>query len=308
MKLRDLSADSIVRRLKTTGLRLRTGPVVTHVRSVIPAVAQGLLLHYAEHPVEDDDGFADFHVGVVRPSGPRRWFKTQVQFDFDGVLPFKPLPGDQGFPMLEWGMNWCFANHCHQYLTIHAAVVERCGRAMILPAPPGSGKSTLCAGLVSRGWRLLSDELTVIDPSSACIVPVPRPVSLKNASIEVIRRFAPDAVLGPVVHETTKGSVAHMRPPAESVRNADVLAAPGWVVLPKFVPGAPTRLEPLPKARALMRLISNAFNFNMHGAQGFELLADIVDRCDCFEFSYSQLDDAVCLFTELSEARELPCR
>jgi predicted ATPase len=31
---------------------------------------------------------------------------------------------------------------------------------VILPAPPGSGKSTLCAALVTRGWRLLSDELT----------------------------------------------------------------------------------------------------------------------------------------------------
>ena len=36
-------------------------------------------------------------------------------------------------------------------------------RAVILPAPPGSGKSTLCAALVNRGWRLLSDELTLVD-------------------------------------------------------------------------------------------------------------------------------------------------
>jgi predicted ATPase len=33
-------------------------------------------------------------------------------------------------------------------------VVERDGHALILPAMPGSGKSTLTAALVQRGWRL----------------------------------------------------------------------------------------------------------------------------------------------------------
>ena len=53
--------------------------------------------------------------------------------------------------------------HAHQYLIIHAAVVEKNGLAAILPAPPGSGKGTLTAGSVLSGWRLLSDELTLID-------------------------------------------------------------------------------------------------------------------------------------------------
>jgi hypothetical protein len=43
-------------------------------------------------------------------------------------------------------------------------VLERGGRALLLPAPSGSGKSTLCAGLAFNGWRLLSDELALLDP------------------------------------------------------------------------------------------------------------------------------------------------
>jgi HprK-related kinase A len=302
LKVADLSAATLRRALQTNGLALRTGPVVTRLRSRVEEVEAGVQLHYAEHPVEADDAFCDFHVSIVRPRGLRRWIHPQVMFRFDHEMPFAPLPGNQGFPMLEWGLNWCFTQHCHQYLTLHAAAVERGGRAMILPAPPGSGKSTLCAGLVFRGWRLLSDELAVIEPASGRIVAVPRPVSLKNASIDVIRSFAPDARFGPVVSETAKGHVAHCAPPVDAVHRARETATPAWVVLPRYVADAPTELKPMPKARALMQLIENAFNVNVHARRGFEVLADVVDRSECFEFSYSRLDEATALFSRLADA------
>jgi HprK-related kinase A len=158
---------------------------------------------------------------------------------------------------LEWGLNWCVSSHCHQYLIIHAASVERNGAALILPGPPGSGKSTLCAGLVTRGWRLLSDELTLLEFPTGNIVPLPRPVSLKNASIDAIRRFAPNAKLGPPVHDTVKGSVAHMKPPTESVHRATEVARPRWIVLPRYEHGAAVQLTALSKARAFMHLADN---------------------------------------------------
>lgn len=291
VKLGDLSSSQLRSRLAGPGLSLRTGPVVSRIRTRLPRVVDGIALHYAAHPVEDAEGFADFHVAVRRPGGLRSWIRPQVVFHFDESVPFAPLPGDQGFPMLEWGLNWCISNHCHQYLTLHAAVVERGGRALILPAPPGSGKSTLTAGLVHRGWRLLSDELTVIDPARLEIVPVPRPVSLKNASIDVIRRFAPEAAFGPVVQDTVKGAVAHFRPPRSAVDRADERALPAWVVLPRWQAGAQTSLRPLSRARGLMQLIENAFNYNVHGAAGFETMAALVDRCDAFELEYSDLED-----------------
>jgi HprK-related kinase A len=298
----DFSLPQLRQRLAGPGLNLRTGPVVTRIHTTLKAVVEGLALHYAEHPVEDYRAFADFDVRVRQPRGLRRWYRPQVYFEIDGASPFKPLAAMQAFAMTEWGLNWCVSSHCHQYLTIHAAVVERGGRALVLPAPPGSGKSTLCAGLVSRGWRLLSDELTLIDPDSGRLVPIPRPVSLKNASIEVIRRFSQEAVLGPVVRETTKGDVAHMRPPADSVRRAAETAAPGWVVLPRYVPGAEANLTRLSKARAMMQLADNSFNYSLHGRRGFEVLAGVIDASDCYEFTYSRLHDADAVFRRLSEA------
>jgi len=268
--------------------------VVTSIRSTLPEIARGIALLYAEHPVEADEAFADFQVRIARPRGLRRWVRPQVQFQFDGTPPFHPLPGDQAFPILEWGLNWCVSAHCHQYLIVHAAAVERAGQALLLPAPPGSGKSTLCAALVHRGWRLLSDELALLDPATHAIVPLARPVSLKNASIELIRRFAPEAVLGETVHDTLKGSVAHMKPPQDAVRRSLEPAAPRWIVMPRYeARAAAARLTPLARGQAFMQLADSAFNYHLHGRAGFELLADVVEGCECFELAYANLEEAL---------------
>ncbi len=299
MNVSDLAAGELAARLAGDGLRLRTGPVVSRIRSPLPRVVDGIGLHYAHHRIEADDAFADFHVGVERPRGLRRWMKPQVVFSFDGMVPFTPLPGDQEFPMLEWGLNWCVSSHCHQFLILHAAVLERGGRALLMPAPSGSGKSTLCAGLALRGWRLLSDELALIDIASGLVQPLPRPISLKNASIELIRGFAPEASFSPTVRDTVKGSVAHVRPPADSVRRGDEAALPAWVVLPRYEASAAPSLQPIGRAEAFMQLAENGFNYHLHGRTGFEALARLVDGCASFRFSYSRLDDAVRLFAQL---------
>lgn len=281
------------------GLHLRMGPYVARIRTPLPAVGEAVLALYRHHALADPSGFVDFDVAVRRPSTLRSAWRPQVAFEFEGEQPFNPLPGDQGFPMLEWGLNWCVYGQCHQHLTLHAAVLERNGRALLLPAPSGSGKSTLCAALAFSGWRLLSDELALIEPAAGELLPLPRPVSLKNASIDVIRRFAPQVEFGSVVEETVKGIVAHFAPPAAAVQASEQRAAPGWVVFPRYVAGAPARLAPIERARSFMRLVENAFNYDIFGAEGFELLASVVDRSRCHEFEYGDLGEAVALFDRL---------
>jgi hypothetical protein len=299
-----LSSRELARRLRGPGLRIRTGPMVVEVRSGEPAVLAGIATLYADFEVVDADRFADLHVSVRRPRNPRRWLRPQVRFLFDGVAPFDPLPASQAYALFEWGLNWSCSNHLHQYLILHAAVLERDGRALVLPAPPGAGKSTLCAALAQRGWRLLSDEMAIFRVADMALLPNPRPVSLKNASIGVIAAFAPDAVFSAVVHDTQKGDVAYLRPPADSVARAACPARARWVVAPRYVAGAPAALEPLSRARGLLLLIESAFNANAHGQAGFERLGDVARDCDFMEFTYGDLGQAMRAFERLAAPGE----
>ncbi|KQQ87055.1 HprK-related kinase A [Massilia sp. Leaf139] len=298
-----LGQEAVAARLRGAGLRLQTGPFVACIHSSLPALAVALERMYGAYPLMDADTPADFDVLLRSPRGLRRLIKPQVYFHYDGLAPFQPLPLDQTYPMFEWAMNWCISNHAHSWLVIHAAVVEREGAAVILPAPAGSGKSTLCAALVARGWRLLSDELTLIRVDDGRIDPVPRPVSLKNASIDVIRAWAPGMHLSPPVTDTLKGTVAHLRAPDASVARAHEPARPAWIVFPKWRAGAPAELAPVPQARAHLRLAENAFNYSLLGAAGFTTAARTIEQTRTFDFSYGTLDDAMDVFEQLLAGR-----
>ena len=305
MKIADLTPAALADRLRAPGITLQTADFSVHLQTDIDCVSEGIGLLYQDYPLADNSDFADFHVSLKRAGGIRRWIRPQVQFLYDGKSTFKPLPLDQAFPMLEWGLNWCVSSHANGYLIIHAAVIERNGFAAILPAPPGSGKSTLCAALIQRGWRLLSDELALIRPADGRLVPLPRPVSLKNASIDIMRAFASDAVFSRKVSDTMKGTVAHMKPAAEHVLRANQTAQPAWIVFPKYEAGAAATLTPVSRASAFMRVADNAFNYSLLGVTGFDCLANVVEQSHCYDFCYSSLDDAIATFAAL-EAPQSP--
>lgn len=301
LRLADLSAAEVSGRLQADGLALKTGPFTFRLSSPIPSVVEGLRLLYPFNALASESDYVDFDVTIDWGKGLRRWWNPQARFVFDGDTPFQPLPADHAYPLLEWAMNWCISSHAHDGLLLHAAVLERQGLAAILPAPPGSGKSTLCAGLASRDWRLMSDELTMISLADGLITALARPVSLKNQSIEVIRRFAPQGVLNRISHGTVKGSVSHLRAPEDHVRRVNERARPRWIVFPRYVAGAPPSMRLRGKADSMLELGRNAFNFMVLGKLGFDALGDLVAGCDCYDFEYSNLNDAIAAFDVLLE-------
>jgi len=299
VKVASLTSSELAARLSRVGLCFSIGDFDICLKSPLKSLADAVLFFYGDYELCEDGKFIDFRVEVAPPGVIRHWFRPQVNFSFDGLKPFKPLPQVQAFAMFEWGLNWVIANNAHQFLVIHAAVVERHGRALVFPGSPGSGKSTLCAALVTRGWRLLSDEMALVSLANGLVTPFPRPVSLKNASIDIIRSYASDAVIGDVIHNTAKGTVAHMRAPSSSVEACGRQAVTAAVIFPRWQANSASSLIELSKGQTLMKVAENSFNYNVLGVSGFKALADMIECSKCFSYSYELLDDAVTAMEEL---------
>lgn len=302
MKLEQLAPGDFRTRLRQGDLVVQAGVFRYRLHSPIPLIEEGLRQLYGGYPCLDPDAWADFSLRLDHGRGVHRWWHRQVRFSSDGERPFEPLPQSHAFAQMEWAMNWCVSMRAHQYLMLHAAVLERGGRALVMPAPPGSGKSTLCAALTHSDWRLLSDELCLLDLAQGRIHPAARPVSLKNNSLDVIRRYAPQAVFGAVTRGTTKGDVVHMRVPQAHLERMKEPAQPRLVVFPKYAAGEPTQLQPMGKAPAMIELGKNSFNYLVLGLQGFEALGTMLEGCDCYELRYSDLHDAIPRLTALIDS------
>ena len=269
---------------------LRIPPFNVRVQSSHAAVEQHLARFYGDFTPPSSNTFIDFRIRILHGAGLRRFWRPQARFLVDDQNPFIPLPANQAAPMLEWGLNWTIASRALGYLVLHAAVLARGDDAIILPGFPGAGKSTLCASLCHLAdWRLFSDELAILDPDSGQLIPNPRPINLKNRSIDIVGAF-PGARLGPRYHDTRKGIVAHAAAPASSIAQAECPGRPRWLVFPRYQAGASTTIEPMTRAEAFTLIQEQSFNRERMGDVGFRSLCDMLSQVDCYRIDYGSTD------------------
>lgn len=272
---------------------LRIPPVTLRIRSPFSSVRRHLARHYPTYQGVKPDGFVDFDIEIKNAAGLRRFVSPQARFIVDGEEPFLPLPGDQAAPLFEWGLNWCLASRPLGLLTIHAAVLARNDQAILLPGFPGAGKSTLCAALTFLGgWRLLSDELALIEPDSSTLLPNPRPISLKNQSIEIVRGFS-GAVLGEAYLDTRKGTVCHAAAPLASVAQGETPARCRWVVFPKFLAEGGSSVTEISRSEAFSLIAQQSFNKERMGERGFAGLCNLLAGARCFQIGYRSTSESL---------------
>ncbi|MBL8698831.1 MAG: HprK-related kinase A [Alphaproteobacteria bacterium] len=299
MKLGDLSPAEAAARLAGGGCSLRFGPFVLRAQTNDGDVAAFAHHIYANHEVVDDE-FADATITVHSSWDPTRPWHRKARMYLDGAPFTTSMSAHLGGPMLEWGLNWVIASRAHAYLQIHAGAVERNGRAVILPATSGSGKSTLCANLISAGWRLFSDEFAVIAPETGEVVPMPRGVSLKNASIAVAQRRHPAEEFSLTFRNTPKGDISILRAPRSAIERAAERRPPGAVVFPKWTAGAELAVTPVPRAQALTRLVHNSINYTALGELGFQTMVRLVESVPIHDLVYSDTSPVLDWFERLA--------
>lgn len=293
MRVAELRPAALAAQLAGPGLPVRMGPFWVRVRTRLAPATAGLAALYGGAEVEPARELVDFEVELAGGRTLRRFVRPQARFLAECEEPFQPQPVERAPLLLEWGVNWCIANFAARYLMVHAAAVARGQDALVLPAHSGAGKSTLAAALAHRGWRLLTDELTLIDLDDGAIVPLCRPINLKEGAVAALRRLVPALAPGLDFPATSKGRVHLLPPPAASLEAIGRRARLRWLVHPLFVPGLAARLGPSPRAHSLLALSRHAFNYGLHGRRGFATLCDMVAAADCRTLRFGDLTAAL---------------
>jgi HprK-related kinase A len=252
---------------------VRIGPVSFRIGSDWSSPVAALEALYAGYP--SDVGIPDFTVRLEAARPWRRLIRPSARIGGDHMLPEAlPLPLAQGLLAAEMGMNLQVALGERRFLLLHAASVERDGRALILTGESGSGKSTLSALLMHAGWRFMGDEFVLIDPATGRLHPFPRAVSLKNESIAALTAMVGADQFGPLLVGTPKGDIRHLRPDPHAIATMDQPARPAMVVFPRFG-FAPDVREVLP-GETFVRLTQASTNYTALGERGFDALTRLV--------------------------------
>lgn len=275
---------------------MRVGPITFRIGAEWRRPVDELRTLYRDYP--HDGGIPDFTVRLVAGRPWRRWIRPAVMIAGDYAIPdAAPLPLAQGLLAAEMGMNLQMALGQRRFLLLHAAAVERDGRAIVLTGESGAGKSTLAALLQGRGWRLMADEFVLLDPQTGMVHPFPRPVSLKNRAIDVVASALPDARWGPLMRETPKGTIRHLVPAPDALAAAERPARPVLLLFPSF--GRPPEQRPVGAGEAFVRLTQASTNYVVLGERGFAALTRFVSDVTRAAIDYPDADSAAAMIEAL---------
>ena len=177
---------------------------------------------------------------------------------------------------------------------VHAAVVQRDGRAFLLAAPSGSGKSTLCWALLHHGFRLMSDELAPVDPETLRIKPFPLAVTLKSRPPQCCP--LPASTLD--THRSHYISIDAL-PSAAATESAPI----GAILFVDYaaIHSAPA-LRRLSAAEAASRLYPNVLNALAHQSMGLDAVIRMTGSVPCWYLASAALEETAKEVTGLLSA------
>jgi len=143
------------------------------------AVARYLHNAYRRLRCEEGDGAVDDAFIITRAAEPRVVFRGQVLrlSGDETATPFNvAISAARKLLQHEFRMNG-------EYEAWPAAAVDCGGGAVILAAPAGTGKTTLCIQLLDRGARYYGDEFVFVRKSDNVVAPFARSLTVREPSL-----------------------------------------------------------------------------------------------------------------------------
>jgi hypothetical protein len=234
-RLRAAPAAIASRDYRLLDSRLRVGfATAVLLERIAPLLAHLEIPHHPEPAV----------TFLLMPQG--RGFAVAEQ----GAMLRRCAAADEVLPMLKLVLTDRALADCRAACALHAALVARDGRGLLLAGASGSGKSTLAAALGTAGFAVLGDDTAVLDGADLTARGLPLGICLKAGSVAPLAGSLPQLAQLPLHHRADGRDVRYL-PVA-----ADADAVPvERLLFPVHRPHASAAVVPLPRVEALQRLL-----------------------------------------------------
>lgn len=182
--------------------------------------------------------------------------------------------------------------HC-----LHAAAVAKHGRALVIPANSGAGKSSFTTWLCANGFDYLTDELILIDENHK-IDGLARPIQIKPHGIDAVEHLIEKPEL------VQKGKFANALPISSLGGNASQADKHdlSLFVFPQYSKGFDYSFTKLSSAEAGMNLMANHVNARNLEGHGFREMMSIIRNTPCYALKYGGFDKLPSDFAQQLEA------
>jgi hypothetical protein len=188
--------------------------------------------------------------------------------------------------------------------TLHAAVVARAGRGLLVVGPCESGKSTLATLLWLRGWSFLGDDVAVIADAGRGVRAATRRVSLRFGSRpslgeDVWKRIA----TAPSFMETAEGCLFHPHEVDGTTPHGEMTPAAIVFLARRGITTGPAELRRIDPAAAILALAPYS-NVVRQGGMGAALprLRPLVEQVPAYDLGRGPLPDMLAVAERLLDS------
>lgn len=156
-------------------------------------------------------------------------------------------------------------------VALHAGAVRWNGKAILVAGPSGSGKSSMIAWLMDRGFQYLTDEVAVLD-AAGMLSGMPRALVVKPGAAEKITCL-------PAFEEALSvqsGSHTIIRPRETGFGTGE--SPCGLIIFPTFDSSATVSVTPLNAAQTAMKLVECNLNARNLPDGGFRAITGLTRK------------------------------
>ncbi|MEA2072434.1 MAG: hypothetical protein U9O86_02525 [Campylobacterota bacterium] len=175
-------------------------------------------------------------------------------------------------------------------VSIHAAVLAKNEKTLILPGVSGAGKSTLSSYLMYNGYALYSDEVTTIDLDFN-INSLALCTTIKEPSWKVLSSFTQDINNSEIHERFDKQAIKFLAPP--SVERDSLNAKGAYIVFPTYKSGSTTQVSQIDIVQAIALITQAQYHLSKpESAEITKTFLEFLTSCRLYTLVYSDLKSA----------------